>query len=361
MIVRSQYFAHSANAAGHWHPLSVHLNGVGKLARDMLTGWAGADEALLAGLLHDLGKYGDPFQARLRGERSGLDHWSVGAWSALKDHGCIAAALAIQGHHVGLQRLDIDSLKDLNPEKLQIKHPLRLDLTSTNPVQLLERLKDDGLVPNRPAVSLLKNSTRAGIARMMMVRMLFSALVDADFLDTEAHFQGDDKGKLYRRAGHPLQPSSALEKLQDYLADLRQVNSATKAINTARETLLEDCLAAAAWPTGLFTLTAPTGCGKTLAMLAFAIAHAERHNLQRVVMVIPYLSIIEQTADIYRRIFEPYFGEHYVLEHHSLAGQGAEGSEDDAVNPSERRRRLLSENWDAPLVVTTSVQLLESL
>jgi CRISPR-associated helicase Cas3 len=118
---------------------------------------------------------------------------------------------------------------------------------------------------------------------------------------------------------------------------------------------------------GVFTLTAPTGSGKTLAMLAFALKHAQRYELRRIVVVIPYLSIIEQTAAIYRSIFEPVFGEHYVLEHHSLSGGGQERSTEDndgsagELSHTERQRRLLSENWDAPLILTTSVQILESL
>jgi len=131
--------------------------------------------------------------------------------------------------------------------------------------------------------------------------------------------------------------------------------------------LLNACLKEAAKEPGLFTLTAPTGSGKTLAMLAFALAHAVRHSLDRVVVVIPYLTITEQTARVYRDVFAPVFGERFVLEHHSLAGVGREHFQQDnegvagEIGHAERRRRLLAENWDAPLIVTTSVQMLESL
>jgi CRISPR-associated helicase Cas3 len=205
------------------------------------------------------------------------------------------------------------------------------------------------------------------IDRMLDIRLLFSALVDADFLDTEAHFEGNDTGKRYRKPGSELQPERALALLLSHIERLQAGTQADQRVADVRAALHEACLDGAESSTGLFTLTAPTGSGKTLAMLAFALAHAKKHGLRRVVMVIPYLSIIEQTARIYRDIFAPHFGEEYVLEHHSLAGGGAEPKENQHDNEGnqtedpERRRRLLAENWDAPLIITTSVQMLESL
>ena len=121
--------AHSANNSGRWHPLAEHLGSVARLAKAFAEGLHWSEEAWLAGLLHDLGKYGDRFQARLRGQDSGLDHWSQGAWLALTDHRAVAAALAIQGHHVGLQRGNVDSLRQLSPEALARNHPFRLELS----------------------------------------------------------------------------------------------------------------------------------------------------------------------------------------------------------------------------------------
>lgn len=127
-----QYFAHSANGYGKWHQLADHLASVSKIAKEFLQGWNGAEEAALAGLLHDLGKYGDRFQARLHGKDQGLDHWSQGAWVALAEHGAIAAALAIQGHHVGLQRANTDALRRMNPQSLTQNHPFRLALSDSD-------------------------------------------------------------------------------------------------------------------------------------------------------------------------------------------------------------------------------------
>ncbi|WP_198322783.1 MULTISPECIES: CRISPR-associated helicase Cas3' [Methylococcus] len=360
-------YAHSANRAGIRHRLRDHLASVSRLAGEFAGGAPWADEARLAGLLHDLGKYGDRFQARLRGEDQGLDHWSQGAWLALSEYKAIAAALAIQGHHIGLQYLSTDGCRGLELQKLTQNHPLQLSLSSHRLDELKARLAADGLMAAQPRSTVCGMELDSRIDRMLDIRLLFSALVDADFLDTEAHFEGDQGGKRYRPPGLKLEPERALPLL---LAEIERLQAGTRAdarVAEIRSSLHRACLEAAEWPQGLFTLTAPTGSGKTLAMLAFALKHAKQQGLRRVVMVIPYLSIIEQTARIYRDIFAPRFGNAYVLEHHSLTGGGAEPKENQHDNEGhqtedpERRRRLLAENWDAPLIVTTSVQMLESL
>jgi CRISPR-associated endonuclease Cas3-HD len=173
--VKDTYFAHSANPAGNQHSLQEHLFSVSRLAGESLRHWKGADEARLAGLLHDLGKYGDRFQARLRGQDQGLDHWSQGAWLALREYQCVAAALAIQGHHIGLQAGDIDSLRKLNPATLKDQHPLRLSLSDADLERLKSRLYADGLKPEKPAAKVISpGMLPTGIAAMLDVRMLFS-------------------------------------------------------------------------------------------------------------------------------------------------------------------------------------------
>jgi CRISPR-associated helicase Cas3/CRISPR-associated endonuclease Cas3-HD len=322
-------------------------------------------EARLAGLLHDLGKFGDLFQARLRGEESGLDHWSAGAWVAL-EHQCAAAALAIQGHHIGLQSLALDDLKRLNPKWLA-EHPHALRLTAPDIESLKNRFAGDGLTLPEVSQSVLGRTLDATVPTMLDVRMLFSTLVDADYLDTEAHFEGNASGKCYRPSGPRLDATAALGLVLSSIEQTQAKTTASQEVQDVRCELLRACQQNAAQDSGLFTLTAPTGSGKTLAMLAFALAHAAKHDLERVILVIPYLTITEQTARIYRDIFAPTLGDEFVLEHHSMAGVGKENSQHDnegeAGQPSyaERRRRLLAENWDAPLIVTTSVQLLESL
>jgi len=187
------------------------------------------------------------------------------------------------------------------------------------------------------------------LARSLALRMLFSALVDADFLDTEAHFNAD---KVARRANFPPIARYA-EQLQAHLADLashvRASGQADTAVMRARAQVQQACLAQAAHPPGVFALTVPTGGGKTLSSLAFALEHARQHGLRRVVYAIPYTSIIEQTAGVFAGIF----GTGQVIEHHSQA-EGVPGNDTTAS-------RLACENWDAPLIVTTNVQLFESL
>ncbi|OGP53398.1 MAG: hypothetical protein A2Y65_06770 [Deltaproteobacteria bacterium RBG_13_52_11] len=362
----TKYYAHSANKVGKKHDLKDHLSSVDAIIREFLTNSHIAGEASLAGLLHDFGKYGDLFQDRLKGEAQKIDHWSLGAWLALFEFKAIAASLAIEGHHIGLQYLNKNHLKALDPTQLTTNHPLQLRLSEDNLDVLKSRLTSDGIEP-KIVQALLSNELKSTVSSMLDVRMIFSALVDADFLDTEAHFNSITEGKQYRQRGPELQEERALEILLDHIKEVQAKTQAAPKVAEIRTTLLDKCLKTADSATGLFTLTAPTGSGKTLAMLAFALKHAIEKKLRRVVIVLPYLSIIEQTASIYRGIFEAHFGRHYVLEHHSLAEIGVEKAKSDSEGKSgeqeaaERQRRLLAENWDAPLIVTTSVQMLESL
>ncbi|NMM29307.1 MAG: CRISPR-associated helicase Cas3' [Glaciimonas sp.] len=361
-IEKIVYFAHSGNNHGQRHLLVEHLNSVGNIAHSFagLANWA--SEVKLAGLLHDLGKYGDRFQARLQGKDQGLDHWSQGAWVALAEHSAIAAALAIQGHHVGLQRANTDALRRMNPQSLTKNHPFGLALSDADPMRLKQRAEADGLLFHTPAQTALhlQNGMAQAVANMLDVRLLFSCLVDADFLDTESHFEGDAQGKCPRPEGPKLDASAALAALDAHMTKLRGATGAQAQVRQARETLWRAAEHAGQRQHGLFTLTAPTGSGKTLAMLKFALEHAARHNLKRVVLAVPFLSVIEQTAREYRKVFKS-FPNNFVLEHHSLAGLGVETERHDAEGASERQRRLLAENWDAPIVLTTNVQLLESL
>ena len=358
----AQYFAHSANEFGKWHPLVEHLTSVSKLARAFMRGRNGTEEAALAGLLHDLGKYGDRFQARLQGKDQGLDHWSQGAWVALVEYRAIAAALAIQGHHVGLQCANTDALRRMNPQSLAQNHPFRLALSDSDCTRLKQRAETEGLLIQKPSRTTLscQNGMVQAISAMLDVRLLFSCLVDADFLDTESHFEGDTQGKRPRPDGPKLDANAALAALDTHMAALRSATVAQEAVRQARETLWSAVVCTSQEKPGTFTLTAPTGSGKTLAMLKFALEHAKKHELSRIVLAVPFLTVIEQTARIYRTVFSA-LPDNFVLEQHSLAGLGVEAEQRDAEGTNERQRRLFAENWDAPIVLTTNVQLLESL
>lgn len=354
----SDYLAHSANKAGLVHLLSDHSETVGQYAKDFATPVSWADEAFLAGLLHDLGKYADLFQGRLRGEVSGLDHWSAGAWVALTEYQAVAAAMAIQGHHTGLQRGSKEALRLLNPVNLAQRHPLNLTLSDSDLSRLKCRANADSIRFTKPDTFIInpREIFNKPVSDMLDVRMLFSCLTDADFLDTAAHFEG-----MPREKGPELDVNVALQALTDFMnGSVRASSKADQSVLDARNSLWEMVTTAADRPPGLLTLTAPTGSGKTLAMLKFALEHAARNGLKRIILAVPFLSIIEQTAAIYRAVFST-FPANYVLEHHSLAGLGSEEAQDDAEAATERARRLLSENWDAPVIITTNVQLLESL
>ena len=169
-----------------------------------------------------------------------------------------------------------------------------------------------------------------------------------------------------RKPGATLDATGSLKLLEAKIASLSKNPNSSSAVTSLRADLWHACLEGAGEEPGLYTLSAPTGAGKTLAMLGFALKHAQKHGLRRVVVVVPYLSIIDQTVKVYRDLLGNHFPVHYLLEHHSLAGTRSEpvspdGQDQDAEMMAQRHARMLSENWDAPLVVTTSVQFLESL
>jgi len=367
------YYAHTAVKpdgtpdpdTAKWQLLSTHLRNVGALATAFAQPLSLEAEAELAGLLHDLGKYARRFQARLHDNSiHGINHWAAGASLAGETFKQLAVAFASDGHHTGIPALDgNESLKQTIRRRADQKAWQEGTGCVESVSELLERLeKGDAIkLPSPPRRAV--NDRFAGALRK---RMLFSCLVDADFLDTEAHFEPQAGAQ---RAFPALQPERASAVLQDHLA----AKSGDGEVNQRRRLLLSDCLAAATKPPGLFTLTAPTGSGKTLSSLAFALQHIVNHNaalaakdprrLRRIIVVIPFTSIIEQTAQVYRELFEREFGPHYVLEHHSAVAP-RECPEDrgcDAEEERLRRARLAAENWAAPLVVTTSAQFFESL
>lgn len=353
------FYAHSANAKGEFEPLAKHLTDVAALAADFASQFGERERAYLAGILHDLGKYGGLFQRRLLNQESGIDHWSAGAWVSLgkyRDAG-LSVALAIQGHHIGLKQGTRSELRKLDPAAPRPSNAPRL--SETNFGVLLSRLADDGIV--LPA-AITESAAGPGeaVAKMLDVRMLFSALTDADFLATEAHF--DPENSRLRRAARRLNPPDLKPLLAAYLERVRANTPANAAVKALREDLLSACVQAARRPPGLYTLTAPTGSGKTLALLLFALEHARLHAQRRIVTVLPFLSIIDQTVSVYHEALAAGEGSSgtLVLEDHSLAeaGQAGETATDIAT---ARQRALLAENWDAPVIVTTSVQFLESL
>ena len=334
-------FAHSiaGEAEDRWERLPDHLGQVGLDAARMAAAFGAGQMALAAGLLHDIGKNSDAFQLYIRGDGGSPDHSTAGAIEAVRRFpGPLGRliALAVAGHHAGLG----------DGEALDAR--LRREVPGYDGWE--------ALVPQLPAAAA--PALRDGLADLpytlaFLGRMLFSCLVDADFIATETFYAGDTP----ERGGH-----ASLAALRDRLdTHLAGFAGRPGALNARRAEILAHARAKAALPPGLFTMTVPTGGGKTLAGLAFALDHAVRHGLRRVIHVIPYTSIIEQTAAVFRDALKDGAGEAPdVLEHHGNVDWDAAETDADGRNALAKLRRA-AENWDVPIVVTTAVQFFESL
>jgi CRISPR-associated endonuclease/helicase Cas3 len=340
--------AHSINIEGRTHPLHEHAEAVATLAEKFARLFGSSGYARCAGLWHDLGKNAPGFQERLaivadahvEGSTGYGDHATAGALHAMsiyKERGLgIPLAFTIAGHHGGLaDKCDLF----LTRLKAADKHE-RLREAMSNPSAVIP--------PPPPSLALPTflhptsvNDRKGALRRYeFWVRMLFSCLVDADFLDTEAHFDGHRAGS---RGGYP-RPTDLLGMFNSHMATFGNDGK----VNEVRWRVRADCHEMGrSSPRGVFTLTGPTGCGKTLAGMGFALEHAVTHGLDRVVVVIPFTSIIDQNAEVYRKVF----GRQNVIDHHA------------SLDPKKEtgRNRIACENWDAPIIVTTSVQFVESL
>jgi CRISPR-associated endonuclease/helicase Cas3 len=347
----SRCYAHSLphRPESEWEPLEVHLQAVAERAGEFAAAFGAREWGGLAGLWHDLGKYKTEFQARLRGSREQVEHAGTGAALAMAK-GSVGHTLAfvIAGHHAGLPNRAAQGESGLRSlaDRIRGNAPSLDHLRSTIPTELFNRP-----LPALPAALIPRASTRSEQedARRRIdfwTRFLFSALVDADRLATEDFYE---PGKRDGISGFDAIPVLR-EKLDRHLARF----SENTQVNRIRARVLEACRAAANRDAGLFSLTVPTGGGKTLSSMAFALEHAERHGMRRVIVVIPYTSIIEQNARVYRDVF----GAGNVVEHHSNIDEPARLEE---YGELESRRRLAAENWDAPVIVTTNVQFFESL
>ncbi len=346
-MTEKQFYAHTdpknpdktPEQGAKWHILKDHLKETAKLAREFTDSFGAGDWGYLAGLWHDAGKYSNEFQEMLKNtcnahieQKSRIDHSTYGAKRIItkwpKGEGK-TLSYVIAGHHAGIP--DGKS----NDESCLYK---RVDKQLPYHFACPEFLFDQ-TIPNLP-FDLGKE--RFCFEIIFFIRMLFSGLVDADFLDTEKHMSPEKA--VYRPM--PIRLNELYKKLETHLSTLQNKANKTK-VNIIRSGILRDCLNAAEQNAGLFSLTVPTGGGKTLSSMAFGLRHAIQWKQKRIIYVIPYTSIIEQNTKVFRDIF----GNEVVLEHHS----NYEPAEEDY------KTRLASENWDAPIVVTTNVQFFESL
>ena len=351
-------FAHSlaSEVEGAWEHLADHLELVGKTAARFAGRFGAAKLGDVAGQLHDIGKMSATFQAYIRGNGAlkGPDHATAGAREAARLYGPHLGrilAYCIAGHHAGLANGGSEHVPGTLSHRVVTKQ--------IEPYAGWEA--HAGVLPElskiRMPAPLYAKSQHPGFERAFFIRMLFSALVDADFLATE-HFYA-----LARPDGElvPRGFVNSLETLRDRLdTKLKAKASATTEVNRLRGNILTHVRAQASQPQGLFSLTVPTGGGKTLTSLAFAFDHAITHGLDRIVYVIPYTSIIEQTAQVFR---DAVGEEGDVLEHHSAVEWDPKGAEQDDDEGREGLKKLRrdAENWDVRIVVTTSVQFFESL
>jgi CRISPR-associated endonuclease/helicase Cas3 len=346
------FYAHTLDGRpeSEWQPLEDHLRNVSENAAEFASRFEAEDWGRLAGLWHDLGKFSAAFQTYLRtaarpdphaGDAAPrTDHSTAGALHAVETLDVLGHILAyvISGHHSGL----LDGRSDgacLYSRLTKVVEPWRhgLERISSLPA------------PRLPPFLQVSFGRHDAFSIALFVRMLLSCLADSDFLDTESFRDSERAGRRPRYPPHILQRMA--DCLGEYIGALCPQDNT---VNRSRAKVREACLNAASRPSGLFSLTVPTGGGKTLSSLAFALKHAALHGLHRVVYVIPFTSIIEQNASEFRKVMAPLsesLGIDLVIEHHSDVDVGHE----------TLTSRLAAENWDAPLVVTTSVQFYESL
>lgn len=313
---------------GREQTIAEHLLKTAELSAEFAEAFNAEDYAYYAGMLHDIGKYSKEFQKRLQGGHK-VDHSTAGAREA-KNNRQLESAFCIAGHHSGLpdggskdtdgsliKRVFCSQLCDYSAWKAEVE------------------------IPRCPQSPKFKEVTDTAF----FIRMLYSCLVDADFLDTERFMSGEGRE-------HTVFDAEKLNEMLDkYVSPWFPPKGE---LNKKRCAILTECLTQGEKSDrGLFTLTAPTGGGKTVASLAFALRHARKCGMQRIIYVIPYTSIIEQTAEKFREIL----GSENVLEHHSSVLFDVSEDED----KSEITKATATENWDMPVIVTTAVQFFESL
>ncbi|MDY3990247.1 MAG: CRISPR-associated endonuclease Cas3'', partial [Lachnospiraceae bacterium] len=336
-----EYIAHRKEN-GNYQLLLDHLTGVANMAEYFAADFLAEDFGRCVGMLHDIGKYSNRFQRYIRGEeklkRGDVDHSSAGAIEAYHMSANaigLIMSYCISGHHSGL--LDGGSKYDDNESAATLWGRLNKEVEDyssyTNEIQISDK-------PQKPLISLITESIneKGNFSLSFFIRMVFSCLVDADFLDTEKYMTD---GMQYRDAGEDIH---SLKKKLDSFLNKNGYLKGEKGINKYRSDILKECIEEGKGDEKFYTLTVPTGGGKTISSLAFALERAEKASKKRVIYVIPYCSIIEQTVDIFRHIF----GENNVLAAYSNADY------------DDENLRLSADNWNKPIVVTTSVQFFES-
>lgn len=333
------YYAKSPNIDGFQETNQSHLLKTSYLAQQFGAEIHRAEEAHLCGLLHDFGKYSCRFQSVLKGTASGVDH-AVGGAAFLyglsgNKSSFRAAVEAIYGHHDGLvpfSQLEADLRGSLSGPFTCLsgkEAALSGKAEYTQAMQAFARDFPDFTLPSLPDTSL-----EGSVEVMLHTRLLFSCLVDADYSASAGILERDTR---------PLHPEFLLKRLEACRQQIQTASKSDPELNRLRTQVYDRCgIAGEACLPGIFTLTAPTGTGKTLALLHFALRHCIRYHKRRIILVLPFLTLTEQSEDTYRNIIPE------ILSDHSQSKLDENGRE-------------LAARWDAPFIITTSVKFFESL
>lgn len=332
----SECIAHKIEETGEVQTVFEHLRGTAELAKSFAESFGSEDEAFRCGMLHDVGKYSEAFQRRINGAEIKVDHSTAGAAEAYKMHD-IPAAFCIAGHHSGLP--DTGSRADIDKTLLG-----RVTCKANTQIEDYSKFSEEVEIPPvKNQEDLIKTKENA----FFYIHMLYSCLVDADWLDTERFMSG---GKIERGTGESLETLS--QKLGEFIEPWWKSENP---LNVRRCKILRELIEAGEREKGIYTLTVPTGGGKTVSSMAFSLCHALKNKQRRIIYVIPYTSIIEQTQAVFERIF----GAENVVAHY--ANVEYDTDEYGVMSRKDRLRYLASENWDAPIILTTAVQFFESL
>ncbi|MEA5020547.1 MAG: CRISPR-associated helicase Cas3' [Gordonibacter sp.] len=322
---------------GHQELVVDHLREVAEMAAEFARPFGAQDWAYAAGMAHDIGKFSTEFQNRILRDGHRVDHSTAGAFELTERNYSRILAYCVAGHHGGLP--NGGSLADVD-EGVTLQN--RLKKARDGRLPDYHAFEQEISLPERGYFRFDNVVAQDGFSVPFLTRMLFSCLVDADYLCTERFMRGEAREQL---------SEENLEALYSRIEEkVRSFYPPQTALNEIRCGLLDACSESAQGKPGVYSLTVPTGGGKTIESLYFALKHAHVHGMRRVVYGVPYTSIIEQNAQVFRELL----GERAVLEHHANFDFDDRGEEGEVL-------RLATENWDAPVVVTTNVQLFESL